>query len=233
VGIFAAGLVPTGDKDPYALRRAALGVLRIIIENGLNINLVELIHFAAQQIVLQGGAKLSVSNASSTEQVIDFVFERLKGYCLDKGFSVDEFDAVIAVKPAEPLDFMQRLQAVKAFRIKPEAQSLVAANKRIANILKKSETPAAKSIGTLTAPEEIQLFNAARQSAQDIETLLTKRDYQATLNRLASLRNEVDAFFDQVMVMTDDLELRASRLALLTMLFEQFLSCADISRLQS
>jgi len=139
----------------------------------------------------------------------------------------------MSVNPAEPLDFIQRLQAVKAFRQLPEAESLAAANKRIRNILKKSETAAAESIGQLAEAEEIQLLEAARQSAQDIQPLLEKRDYQATLNRLAGLRNDVDAFFDHVMVMTDDLELRANRLALLNLLSEQFLTCADISRLQS
>lgn len=234
VGIFEVGLIPTGDKDPYALRRAALGILRIIIENKLNIDIVELIHFASKQIVFKGGTRLTpVNEASSSELVIDFVYDRLKGYCLDHGYSSDEFDAVITVKPAEPLDFMQRLQAVKEFRHKPEAESLVAANKRIRNILKKSETAPAESISALTATEEIKLLAAARLSAQDIESLLAKRDYQATLNRLATLRNDVDAFFDNVMVMTEDLELRANRLALLNLLSEQFLTCADISKLQS
>ncbi len=135
--------------------------------------------------------------------------------------------------PAEPLDFIQRLQAVKAFRQLPEAQSLAAANKRIRNILKKSETAPAERIGNLLEPQELQLLRAAEQSAQAIQPLLAQRDYQATLTRLANLRNEVDAFFDHVMVMSDDLELRASRLALLHFLSEQFLTCADISKLQS
>ncbi|MGR8997675.1 MAG: DALR anticodon-binding domain-containing protein, partial [Gammaproteobacteria bacterium] len=120
-----------------------------------------------------------------------------------------------------------------AFRQLPEAQSLAAANKRIRNILKKSATKPADSIGRLVEAEEQQLLLAARQSDADIQPLLARRDYQATLNRLALLRNDVDTFFDHVMVMTDDLELRAKRLALLNLLSEQFLTCADISRLQS
>jgi len=227
VGIFAVGLIPTGDKDPYALRRAALGILRTIIENKLNINIIELVEFAGAQI------KTASDQPATSDRVIDFIFDRLKGYCLDQGYTADEFDAVITVNPAEPLDFMQRLQAVKAFRQLPEAESLAAANKRIRNILKKSESQPAASVGALVEAQEKQLLQAALQSAEDIKPLLAQRDYQATLNRLAGLRNDVDAFFDHVMVMTDDLDLRASRLALLNLLSEQFLTCADISKLQS
>jgi glycyl-tRNA synthetase beta chain len=226
-GIFAIGLIPTGDKDPYALRRAALGILRTIIENSLKINIIELTEFASVQINAIG------DQSATSGRVIDFIFDRLKGYCLDQGYTADEFDAVIAVKPAEPLDFMQRLQAVKAFRLLPEAESLAAANKRIRNILKKSESQSAASVGALLEPQEKQLLQAALQSGSEIQPLLVQHNYQAALNRLAGLRNDVDAFFDHVMVMTDDLELRANRLALLNLLSEQFLTCADISRLQS
>jgi glycyl-tRNA synthetase beta chain len=227
VGIFAVGLIPTGDKDPYALRRAALGILRTIIENKLNINIIELVEFAGAQI------KTASDQSATSDRVIDFIFDRLKGYCLDQGYTADEFDAVITVTPAEPLDFMQRLQAVKAFRQLPEAESLAAANKRIRNILKKSESQPAASVEALVEAQEKQLLQAALQSESDIKPLLAQRDYQATLNRLAGLRNDVDAFFDHVMVMTDDLDLRANRLALLNLLSEQFLTCADISKLQS
>ena len=227
VGIFAVGLIPTGDKDPYALRRAALGILRTIIENKLDINIVELAEFASVQI------KTVSDQPATSDRVIDFIFDRLKGYCLDQGYTADEFDAVISVNPAEPLDFMQRLQAVKAFRQLPEAESLAAANKRIRNILKKSDTEPASNVGALLEAQEKQLLQAALQSADDIKPLLAQRNYQATLNRLADLRNDVDAFFDHVMVMTDDLGLRANRLALLNLLSEQFLTCADISKLQS
>ncbi|MDD5410865.1 MAG: glycine--tRNA ligase subunit beta [Methylobacter sp.] len=226
-GIFSAGLIPTGDKDPYALRRAALGSLRIIIENKLDLNILDLIDFSLTLFTHEFDRNVT------HKLVSDFVFERLKGYCLDQGYTADEFDAVISLTPAEPLDFMQRLQAVKAFRQLPEAESLAAANKRIRNILKKSDTEPAASIGALVEEEEKQLLQAAMQAADDIKPLLAQRDYQATLNRLAQLRNDVDAFFDSVMVMTDDLDLRANRLALLSLLFEQFLTCADISKLQS
>jgi glycyl-tRNA synthetase beta chain len=183
--------------------------------------------------------------------VSDFIFERLKSYCLDKGYRPDEFEAAMSAKrytdtsssinPREksvviledPLDFMQRLAAVKAFRQLPEAESLAAANKRIRNILKKSESPAAATIGALVEAAELQLLASAKQSAVDIAPLLAQHDYTATLTRLAALRHDVDAFFDSVMVMCDDLELRANRLALLNLLSEQFLTCADISKLQS
>ncbi|MDD5214565.1 MAG: glycine--tRNA ligase subunit beta, partial [Methylococcales bacterium] len=226
-GIFSAGLIPTGDKDPYALRRAALGVLRILIEHDLKLDIHALVEFALSLFAHE------FDKTKTQTLVTDFIFERLKGYCLDKGFTADEFEAVLAVNPAEPLDFMQRLQAVKAFRQLPEAESLAAANKRILNILKKSESPAAQTVGKLVEPVEIELLELAQKSAEEIKPLLEKRDYQATLNRLAELKQPVDAFFDGVMVNCEDLELRANRLALLNLLSEQFLTCADISKLQA
>jgi len=225
-GIFSAGLCPTGDKDPYALRRAALGVLRILIEHDLKLDIHTLTEFALSLFAHE------FDKTKTQMLVTDFIFERLKGYCLDKGFTADEFEAVLAVNPAEPLDFMQRLQAVKAFRQLPEAESLAAANKRILNILKKSDSPA-ETVGQLVEDVEITLLELAKKSAADIQPLLEKRNYQATLNRLAELKQPVDAFFDGVMVNCDDLELRANRLALLNLLSEQFLTCADISKLQA
>jgi glycyl-tRNA synthetase beta chain len=226
-GIFSAGLIPTGDKDPYALRRAAIGVLRIIIESRLPLNICDLIEVALGQFTH------AFDREATRTLVIDFVFDRLKGYCLDQGYSADEFEAVMAVNPAEPLDFVQRLAAVKAFRQLPEADSLAAANKRIRNILKKSETAPAATVGTLAEAQEQRLLEAANTAAEAIKPLLAQRDYQGTLNRLAQLEPAVNDFFDHVMVMCDDPGLRASRLALLTLLSEQFLTCADISKLQS
>jgi glycyl-tRNA synthetase beta chain len=226
-GIFGAGLIPTGDKDPYALRRAAIGLLRIIIEKQLHLNIIELVEVALAQFTH------SFERATTRSQVIAFIFDRLKGYCLDQGYAADEFEAVMSVKPTEPFDFMQRLKAVKAFRQLAAAESLSATNKRISNILKKSDTPAAEPIGALVEHAEQALLHAARQSAADIQPLLAQRDYQAALSRLALLREPVDAFFEHVMVNTDDLALRASRLALLSMLAGQFLHIADISKLQS
>ncbi|WP_031431598.1 glycine--tRNA ligase subunit beta [Methylomicrobium agile] len=226
-GIFSTGLIPTGDKDPYALRRTAIGVLRIIVENRLPLNIRDLIDVALGQFT-------HAFDVEATRALVsDFVFDRLKGYCLDQGYSADEFEAVMAVNPSEPLDFVQRLAAVKAFRQLPQAESLSAANKRIRNILKKSETAPAASVGTLAEAQEQRLFEAANSAAEAIQPLLAQRDYQGTLSRLAQLEPVVNDFFDHVMVMCDDPELRANRLALLTLLSEQFLTCADISKLQS
>ncbi|NOQ64724.1 MAG: glycine--tRNA ligase subunit beta, partial [Methyloprofundus sp.] len=226
-GIFSAGLIPSGDKDPYALRRATLGALRTIIENKLEVNIITCIDFSLQQF----SHEFDVDK--TREQLIAFVYERLKGYCLDHGFTADEFAAVFAILPAQPYDFQRRLQAVQSFRALPEAESLAAANKRIANILRKSDNSAADTIGTLVEPSEIKLLTSAEQAEQAVAPLLASGDYQAALNRLASLREEVDTFFDDVMVMCDDLELRANRLALLNKLAQLFLQIADISKLQN
>lgn len=226
-GIFSAGLIPTGDKDPYALRRATLGILRVMIENSIALDLVDLLDAALDQF------SHSFNKAETRQRLIDFIFDRLKGYCLDQGYSADEFEAVLAVNPTRPVDFMLRMRAVQTFRQLPEADSLAAANKRIINILKKSEHAVSNTIGTLVEVEEKNLLAAAEASETDILPLLAEQNYQLALNRLAQLRDNVDAFFDHVMVNTDDEALRNSRLALLAMLSNQFLQIADISKLQS
>lgn len=226
-GIFSAGLIPTGDKDPYALRRAAIGVLRILIENGLELDIVTLVEQALSRF------SHSFDKAATQQAVVDFVFDRLKGYCLDKGFGPDEFEAVLAVNPTQPLDFYKRLQAIKLFRQLPEAESLAAANKRIRNILKKSETLPSDAIAALAEPEEQRLLDVAHDSAKAVAPFLAVRDYQSALSQLAKTEPAVNAFFDKVMVMTDDLTVRAQRLGLLNRLSEQFMQIADISKLQS
>ena len=226
-GIFSAGLIPTGDKDPYALRRATLGILRVLIENRIPLDIVTLLDTALAQFSHQ------FNKVETRERVLEFIFDRLKGYCLDQGFSSDEFEAVLAVKPTQPLDFMLRIRAVQAFRQLPEAESLAAANKRISNILKKSDQNINSTIGELVATEEKNLLAAAEISFTDIQPLLAEQNYSQALSRLAQLRDSVDAFFDHVMVNTDDLVLRNSRLALLSMISSQFLKIADISKLQS
>ncbi len=226
-GIFSAGLIPTGDKDPYALRRATLGILRTIIENGLKLDIAELLAAALDQFSHR------FDKSETKLKVSGFIFDRLKGYCLDQGYASDEFEAVLAVKPTEPFDFWQRMRAVQSFRALPEAESLAAANKRIINILKKSEQPVAASIGALVEAEEKNLLAAAEEAEADVLPLLAEQDYQMALNRLAQLRETVDAFFDHVMVNTDDETLRNSRLALLAKLSNLFLKIADISKLQS
>ncbi len=226
-GIFSAGLIPTGDKDPYALRRATLGILRILIENNIALDVVALLDKALAQFTH------AFNLAETREKIIDFIFDRLKGYCLDHGYSVNEFEAVLAVCPTQPLDFMLRIRAVQAFRQLPEAESLAAANKRIINILKKTEVSIPESVGRLVETAEINLLSAAEYASADIQPLLEGQNYTLALSRLAKLRESVDAFFDNVMVNTEDEELRNSRLALLAMLSTQFLKIADISKLQS
>jgi len=225
--IFSAGLIPTGDKDPYALRRATLGILRIIIEGELPLNIIDLLDESLTLFTHQ-------FDRNATHKLVrDFIYERLRHYNLEQGYTADEIAAVMAVLPEEPLDFQERLKAVKTFRKLPEAQSLASANKRIRNILKKSDAEIDISIGILIEKEELQLLASARDTERDIAPLLAKHDYTGALTRLAKLRNDVDAFFDNVMVMCDDPQLRAKRLGLLTMVSDLFLQIADISKLQS
>lgn len=226
-GIFSAGLIPTGDKDPYALRRATLGILRVLIENGIALDVVELLDAALDQF------SHDFNKVETRQKVIGFLFDRLKGYCLDQGYTSHEFEAVLAVNPTSPLDFMLRIRAVQSFRALPEAESLAAANKRIINILKKSDQTPTEGIGALVEAAEKNLQAAAEQSETDILPLLAEQNYPLALSRLAQLRDSVDAFFDNVMVNTDDEALRNSRLALLAKLSNQFLKIADISKLQS
>jgi glycyl-tRNA synthetase beta chain len=226
-GIFSAGLIPTGDKDPYALRRATLGILRVLIENGIALDVVGLLDAALAQF------SHNFDKAETRQKVIGFLFDRLKGYCLDQGYTSHEFEAVLAVSPTSPLDFMLRIRAVQSFRALPEADSLAAANKRISNILKKSDQPISDTIGTLVEAPEKNLLVAAEESETAILPLLAEQNYPMALSRLAQLRDTVDAFFDNVMVNTDDEALRNSRLALLAKLSSQFLKIADISKLQS
>lgn len=229
VGIFSAGLVPSGDKDPYALRRAALGALRIIIEKKLTLDLWLLIEFSS------GLFNHEFDRDALKRTVFEFFLDRLKGYCLDKGYKPDEFEAVISVRPTQPLDFDTRLKAVKEFRLLPEAESLAGANKRIRNILRKSETTPTQPVNyelCLGEPQEIALLQSCQEAVTDIGPLLDCGDYTSALTRLARLRDSVDAFFDHVMVMADDDALRRNRLGLLTLIETLFLRIADISKLQ-
>jgi glycyl-tRNA synthetase beta chain len=228
-GIFSAGLIPTGDKDPYALRRAALGAIRLLVECRLDLDLPQLLTFALEPFTH------SFDRAATLQQVHEFILDRLKGYCLERGFSYDEFDAVLAVQPPRLLDFQSRLQAVKEFRNLPEAESLASANKRIRNILRKTEETIVANVDghALQDAQEITLLQAARDAREAVLPLLRERDYTAALKRLAALRDDVDAFFDHVMVMCDDVELRKNRLGLLAIVEGLFLDIADISRLQA
>lgn len=228
-GLFGIGQPPSGVKDPFALRRAALGVLRIIIEKSLDLDLTQLLDKAAANF----DGKLSEKDVS--DQVMQYFFDRLRGYALEQGFKADEFEAVLTVKPTRPLDFMQRLKAVAAFRKLEQAESLSAANKRIGNILRKNDAetsgPEIKDSLLLEAAEKA-LAEQVSQARRELAPLTAKADYTGVLNYLAGMRETVDSFFDDVMVMADDEAVRQNRLALLNQTRALFLGVADISCLQ-
>jgi glycyl-tRNA synthetase beta chain len=237
-GIFAIGQKPSGTKDPFGLRRAAIGVLRILVEKGIDLDLRALVARACSLQPLQ--------NSAATD-VWDYIVERLRSYFIDggdaSGITTEMFDAVRASEPVSPLDFGARLKALVSFLALPEAASLTAANKRIANILKKSTsvtpdgaraTPVAPQVELLIEPAEKALYEALADALPDVERALAKadagkRDYGGALTRLAKLRPAVDAFFDGVMVNAEDAALRNNRLALLAQLRGLFARIADLS----
>lgn len=227
VGIFGIGMLPTGSKDPYALRRAALGVLRILIEKQLDLDLGEAIAFA----IVQYADKVKAEGLAA--QVQDFIFDRLRARYEDEGVDIAVYQAVRALTPTAPLDFDQRVQAVQAFRQLAEAETLAAANKRVSNILAKAEgeVPAQVDASRLQEDAERALAAAVAAAEGDVAPLAAARDYRAALARLAALRVPVDAFFEEVLVNADDLAVRANRYALLAKLRGLFLGVADISLL--
>ncbi len=233
IGIFAIGQKPTGDKDPFALRRAALGALRIMREHALEIPLNELIVTAASAIRVEGKA---LSDPQQVEnEVRDFLLERLKGLCLDQAVTVASFNAVVGVGFSSIADFDRRLQAVIQFADLPEAEALAAANKRISNIIRKADCtiPAEVDSSLFKQDEEGALERQIRDMASRVQPLLQQADYTGTLLALAGLRAEVDRFFDAVMVMDDNPKVRGNRLALLNALRNLFLEVADVSQLQA
>ncbi len=228
VGIFAIGQTPTGDKDPFALRRAALGVLRILIENELDLDLLDLIKIAATQ----HDAGINASDAETG--VLDFMLDRLHAYYLDKNIRADVLDAVISTKPTKPLDINNRLLAVDSFRNRTEAESLAAANKRIGNILKKvnGDLPDIIDEKLLQEKAEKDLYQTLIKLENKVQKLIDTAKYQDALTKLSTLRESVDQFFDDVMVMADDENLKNNRIALLNKLHGLFLQIADVSKLQ-
>ena len=227
VGIFGIGSAPTGDRDPFALRRAAIGMLRIVIEADIALDLRAAIDVA---LATYAGIKLAPDTA---EQVYAFVRERLRGYYLERGTPNDVCAAVFANDPSAPAEVARRLVAVSGFRALPAAQALAAANKRIANILKKLDTPPADKVDDTLLIDSAELELAARYAALSplAEQLFIAREYSRYMELLAGLREPVDAFFDGVMVMCEDAALRANRLALLARLHALFTRVADIARL--
>lgn len=227
VGIFGIGMLPTGSKDPYALRRAALGVLRILIEKQLDLDLAVAVEFAVKQF----GAKVKAAGLS--EQVLEFVFDRLRARYEDEGIDVSTYLSVRALKPGSALDFDQRVQAVQAFRKLPEAEALAAANKRVSNLLGKAEGAIADQVEPkyFDNANEFSLYSAIQQADQAVQPMAAARQYSEALARLAALRDPVDAFFEAVMVNAEDAKVRANRYALLSRLRGLFLGVADISLL--
>ncbi|MFM0312619.1 glycine--tRNA ligase subunit beta [Paraburkholderia sp. RL17-383-BIF-A] len=227
VGIWGIGLQPTGEKDPFALRRHALGVLRILVEKQLPVDLVELLRTAHAQFA-------AVPNvADSTQAIYEFSMDRLRGLLRERGYAVGEIDAVLALNPTRLDDIVARLDAVREFASLAEAASLAAANKRISNILKKSEGAATGGVQVtlLVEAAEKALHAQLEQVAPRVQSQLAARDYTGALTALAALREPVDTFFNDVMVNAEDPALRANRLALLGALHQQMNCVADISRL--
>ena len=224
-GGFAAGLKPTGSKDPFALRRHALGLARTLIEGEIELDLPASLALAIRQ--------LPAGLPADAREIHDFVLDRLRGYYAEQGFTGAQFDAVAELRPASLLDFDRRLRAIGEFAKLPEAEALAAANKRIRNILKKSEDAIPEQVTPqlLAEAAEHALNDAVNSAIADTDPMLSARDYVAVLKRLAALRLPVDAFFDGVMVMADDPALRGNRLALLKRLADRFAAVAEVALL--
>lgn len=226
VGIWGIGLAPTGDKDPFALRRHALGILRMLVEKRLPL---------AISALLQATAALFAGNANFKDPVADvtaFLYDRLRGLLRERGFTQNEVEAVIAQQPDVLDNIVERLDAVQAFAALPEAEALAAANKRITNILKKADTAgAAVQSGLLQESAEQGLYAAMTSLKPTVEQAYAQGDFAATLKGLAHLRTDVDAFFNDVMVMAEDIGLRNNRVALLSELHGMMNRVADISKL--
>ena len=229
VGIFGINQPPTGSKDPFALRRSAIGLLRIIIEKSFALDVQALVGEAA---TLYGDR---LENANTASEVFDFLLGRYRAMYEEQGIRAEVIAAVQALKPAQPYDFDQRVKAVAHFATLPEAEALAAANKRVSNILAKETVPegAAVNAALLSEAAEKALAGAVAKLESELAPLFEKREYTPALTRLAALRPQVDAFFTGVMVMADDAAMKANRLALLARLRSLFLQIADISLLQA
>ncbi|UCD69185.1 MAG: glycine--tRNA ligase subunit beta [Betaproteobacteria bacterium] len=226
VGIFGIGLVPTGEKDPFALRRQALGVLRILIEKQLPLDLMQLLELAHAQF-----AREMLADSVAVDVHL-FMLDRLRGYLREHGFSADEIEAVLCQSPRRIDLVMPRIAAVREFRQLPEAESLSAANKRIRNILKKTQdVGTAPELALLQEPAEKNLFGTVNKLLPQVTSLVEAEDYADALKLLAGVRSQVDTFFDEVMVMTEEPMTRNNRLALLARLEQMMNRVADISKL--
>ena len=226
-GIFGIGQAPKGSADPFALRRAALGALRIIVEKNLPLDLEDLVKKSAALF----GDKLTNQNVVS--DVVDFMLGRFRAWYQDEGIAVDVIQAVLARRPTRPADFDARVRAVSHFRTLDSAEALAAANKRVANILAKAEGDiGAIDVALCIEPAEQVLAQSVLSLAKEVQPLIAQGEYTAVLDKLAGLRQPVDNFFDNVMVNAEDAKLRQNRLAILNTLQGLFLQVADISLLQ-
>ena len=224
-GMFSIGQTPTGDKDPFGLRRAALGVVRILVEKQVSLSLLDLVNAAFEPL----------ANKAQTDLRIFFI-ERMRNYFQECGYTTNEVEAVLSKNPVEASPIPRQLEAVRAFSTLPEAASLVAANKRIANILRQAESKGETLLGSadilaLKEPVEIALFEALQAANRSAKPLFDSRDFTGYLKTFASLKSPVDSFFDKVMVMTEEKKLRENRLALLSELRNAMNRFADISKL--
>lgn len=230
IGLFGIGQPPTGSKDPFALRRAAIGILRIIIEKELALDLTDCISAA-----LLGYKGIDLEKETA-DRVFDFFLDRFRAWYLDEGISAEEFQSVFELRPSRPLDFHKRILAVHRFNALPEASALAAANKRVANILSKQEPANLEDQvdDSLFADEaESALFALLAEKEKDVEPLFAVGNYADGLASLSTMKDSVDRFFDEVLVMADDTKVRENRLALLQRLQSLFLQTADISQLHS
>lgn len=227
VGLFGIGQMPTGDKDPFALRRHALGVIRMLTEGNLDLPLEPMLAAVAEKFAAVDGFK------PATAELAAFIYERLAGSLREQGYSAQEVDAVVSQRPQRLGDIPKRLAAVRAFAALPEAAALAAANKRVANLLKKADNAveAGVDVALLQAPAEQALHAALVDVVPRADAAFVTGDYTESLQALAALRGPVDAFFDQVLVHVDDPALRANRLGLLARLHAAMNRVADLSRL--
>jgi len=228
VGIFGINQPPKGDKDPFALRRAAIGIIRIIIEKQLDLDLAVLIK---ESIALFGDKLI---NENTAEQVLDFIMGRFRAFYQEQGIAVDVIQAVLAKKPSAPLDFDKRIKAVTYFGELPEAATLAAANKRVGNILAKFDGQLYDAFKTELASEQAEkdLAQTFKSIYLNVAPLVESKNYQAALTELAQLKTPIDMFFDSVMVMSDDEAVKINRLTLLDEIANSFFAIADISVLQ-
>ena len=226
-GIFGIGQAPKGSADPFALRRAALGALRIIVEKNLLLDLEDLVKKSAALF----GDKLT--NQNVVADVVDFMLGRFRAWYQDEGIAVDVIQAVLARRPTRPADFDARVRAVSHFRTLDSAEALAAANKRVSNILAKADAAIGEiNLTACVEPAEKALAEAVLALRTEVQPLIAQGDYTTVLDKLANLRAPVDSFFDNVMVNAEDLALRQNRLAILNTLQDLFLQVADISVLQ-